>query len=200
VLETAKQKIEKKQIDITHMPKIHKIASKVVKKTSSTSAKRRTNLKSLFANVKVSAKKVKKTKVLNVKQSSIASRFKSKFEKEKKTKKLVLSDLVQNKQKTQIRKLTMQANQNETDPYYSKIYKILSSRWTPTFFADDLKAKVLVIITNKGEFNFKFIQYSNNDGFDTQLMEFLKNETKRLYPINPNNKIVTIEITFQSKG
>lgn len=192
---------KKEKITIKSIVKNKEIAKKVVKKTTSVSVKQRSNLKSLFANVKTDIKKVSKNKVLNVKNSSIASRFKSKFEKEKKTKNIVLSKLSEKvESKTNNKNIMMDKAKDKQDPYYTKIYQILSNRWNPTIFADDLKAKVSIIIFNNGIFSFKFIQYSGNDGFDKQLKAFLNNETQKNYPISPLNKTVNIEISFQSKG
>jgi len=151
--------------------------------------------------VKTNIKKVSKDKVLNVKNSSIASRFKSKFEKEKKTKNIVLSKLTEKlESKSSNKNVMMDTSKDKQDPYYTKIYQILSTRWIPTIFADDLKAKVNIIIFNNGKFSFKFIQYSGNDGFDNQLKAFLNSETQKSYPVSPLNKTVNIEISFQSKG
>jgi len=192
---------KKEKITVKSAVKNQKIAEKIVKKTTSSSLKQRSNLKSLFANVKTDIKKVSKKKVLNVKNSSIASRFKSKFEKEKKSKNIVLSNLKEKvESKSNSKNVTLSKNKDEQDPYYSKIYQLLSSRWNPTIFADDLKAKVNIVIYNNGKFSFKFIQYSGNDGFDEQLKEFLNNETLKSYPVSPSNKTVNIEILFQSKG
>jgi len=192
---------KKEEVTLKSAVKNQKTAEKIVKKTTSSSLKQRSNLKSLFANVKTDIKKVAKKKVLNVKNSSIASRFKSKFEKEKKSKNIVLSNLKQKVESKSSRKnVTMNKDKNEQDPYYSKIYQLLSSRWNPTIFADDLKAKVNIVIFNNGKFSFKFIQYSGNDSFDNQLKEFLNNETLKSYPVSPSNKTVNIEISFQSKG
>ena len=191
----------KEKIKIKSGVKNKEIAKKVVKKTTSVSMKQRSNLKSLFANVKTKAKKVRKTKVLNVKKSSISSRFKSKFEKEKKVKNVTLSNLIDNKKsQSSVKKIVLSESKNENDPYFSEIYQMLSSRWNPTVFVDELKAKVLITILNNGEFSFKFIQYSQNNGFNNQLKQFLYDESLNLYPINPNNKTTNIEILFQSKG
>jgi len=199
ILESNTEKKEK--ITIKSTVKNREIAKKVVKKTTSVSVKQRSNLKSLFANVKTNIKKVSKNKVLNVKNSSIASRFKSKFEKEKKTKNIVLSKLTEKvESKTSNKNIMMDKAKDKQDPYYTEIYQILSSRWIPTIFADDLKAKVNIIIFNNGKFSFKFIQYSGNDGFDNQLKAFLNSETQKSYPVSPLNKTVNIEISFQSKG
>jgi len=197
ILDTPTQVKEK--ISIKSGVKNKQIAKKVVKKTTSVSVKQRSDLKSLFANVKTSAKKVRKNKVLNVKKSSISSRFKSKFEKEKKVKDVVLSDLIQNQNNTNAKKVVVSQSNNETDPYFSRINRLLSSRWNPTIFSANLVAKVLVTITNNGIFSYKFIQYSDNIGFDNQLKEFLSGESLKRYPINPNRKTTQIEITFRSK-
>jgi hypothetical protein len=173
-------------------------AKKVVKKTSSTSLKQKTDLKSLFANVKTTAKKVEKKEVSTVEKSTIASRFKSKFEKEREVEDLVLSKLMNDKS-ANIKKIVLNDTANETDPYFSKVSQILASRWNPTIFSNDLKAKVLISIQNNGIFSFKFIQYSQNENFNTQLEKFLNNESLKRYPVNPNGQRTTIEFTFGSE-
>jgi len=195
------KEIKKETIKPAAISKNSTIAQKVVKKTSSKSVKQRSDLKSLFANVKTSVKKVKKEKVLNVKSSTVSSRFKSKFDKEKKVEKIVLSKLTeQSKPAVKRKSVSINNTKDEQDPYYSKIYELLSTRWNPTVFDNDLKAKVNIIIFNNGRFSYKFIQYSGNDGFDNQLKFFLNNQTNTVYPISPTNKTVNIEIIFQSKG
>ena len=196
VIETKKEK--PKKLAIKTNVKNKSIAKKVVKKTVSVSAKQRTNLKSLFANVKTKTRKITKAKILNIKQSSIASRFKSKFEKEKKTKNIVLNNLLDNN--TKLNKTVISETKNENDPYFSKIYSILSSRWNPTLFFNDLQAKVIITISHNGTFSYQFIQYSDNIGFDNQLKKFLEDESLEIYPVNPNKKTTQIEITFRSKG
>ncbi len=192
--------IEKEKITIKSGVKNKEIAKNVVKKTTSVSMKQKTNLKSLFANVSTSAKKISKNKILNVKQSTISSRFKSKFEKEKKVNNVVLSNLVENKKtNTIVKKVVMSESKNEKDPYFSKINEILYTRWNPTIFSDNLIAKVLVTISSNGRFSYKFMQYATNIGFDQQLKEFLDKESLKIYPINSNGKIAQIEITFKSK-
>jgi len=199
ILET--NTVKQETLKVTSKVKNQDIAKKVVKKTSSVSIKQRSDLKSLFADVKTDVKKVAKEKVLNVKKSSISSRFKSKFEKEKKTENIVLSKLNDTKQlKTVNKNVSMDESTDKQDPYYTKIYQIISSRWVPTIFDNDLTAKVRIVIFNNGKFSYKFIQYSGNTGFDNQLREFLNQETQKAYPVSPTNKTVNIEISFQSKG
>ncbi len=191
-------KENEKEIQIKSKVKSTK-SEKIIKKSKSTSAKQRTNLKSLFANVKTKSTHIVKQKVMNIKESSIASRYKSKFEKIKKSKNVSINDLNNNKSRNN-KNIVSNESKNESDPYYSKIYQLLSSRWQPTLFFDNLKAKVLITILHNGEFRYKFVQYSDNIGFDKQLTKFLSQESRTIYPINPNKKSTIIEITFQSKG
>ncbi len=199
ILNTPNEKKEKTPVKSNI--KNTQLAKKVVKKTTSTNIKQRSDLKSLFANVKTSVTKTSKSQVLNVKKSSIASRFKSKFEKQKKTKNIVLSKLSQNvKVNTNNKNVSMNKVKNKEDPYYSKIYEILSSRWNPTVYDNDLKAILNITIFNNGKFSYKFIQYSGNDGFDNELKSFLNRETQKTYPISPSKKTVSIEVILRSKG
>lgn len=175
------------------------ISKEMVKRSKSVSAKQKTDLKSLFANTNIKSKKVSKKDILNVKKSTIASRFKSKFEKDRKVNNLSVSSL-HNKKLNKTIKQTATESKNDSDPYYSKIYTIISSRWNPIFFQKDLKAKVLISISNNGTFSYQFIQYSENMGFDTQLTKFLEKQKSKRYPVSPDRKDTTIEIVFKSKG
>ncbi|MEA3289598.1 MAG: TonB C-terminal domain-containing protein [Campylobacterota bacterium] len=194
-----KKDVSVNKLSISSINNSTKKAQEIVKKSTSTSAKKRTNLKSLFAKVSTNAPKVKKDPVLNIKKSTISSRFKSKFEKERKTKKLSLTKLTKS-QGAKKNTNTPTQSKNESDPYFSKIHDMINSRWNPTLFLDDISAKVIIVIGNNGTFSYQFIQYSNNIGFDNQLKEFLDGETTKSYPVNPNNKTTKIEISFKSKG
>ncbi len=173
-------------------------APEIVKKSKSSSAKQRTNLKSLFSNVSTKAPQVAKKVITNTSKSTISSRFKSKFEKERKTEKLALNKL-QERKSVSAPKQSSDAK-NESDPYYSKIYDLMYQRWKPVVFNNDTEAKVLITISNNGTFSYQFIQYSNNIGFDNQLKKFLDEQTLASFPVNPNGKTTQIEILFQSKG
>ena len=145
-----------------------------------------------------SATKVTKKEVSNVKKSTITSRFKSKFEKERKVDSIISPELVKNKSLNS-QKVVMDKGKNDNDPYYSRINQMLSSRWNPTIFSANLAAKIAVVITSNGIFSFKFIQYSGNTGFDNQLRSFLQDESLKRYPIHPSRKTQEIEITFRSE-
>ena len=192
---------DKNKVNIKSGIKVKQLAQKVVKRTSSSSTKQRSNIKSLFANVKTVAPKINIKKVSTMKKSSISSRYKSKFEKEKKVKNVTLKNMIDNSKTHQlVNKMVLSTSNNKSDPYFSKVNQLLSSRWNPTVFEQDLQAKVLVTISTNGKFDFKFINKSSNNIFNNKLTEFLKAESYKLYPINPTNKVTNIEILFHTKG
>ncbi|MBD3840375.1 MAG: TonB C-terminal domain-containing protein [Campylobacterales bacterium] len=205
VIEQSKQKPEEqKTVQSQNLIKSEKIEktkneNEVVKKSTSVSAKTTTDLKSLFANVTTQSTKTTKQPVLNVKISTIASRYKSKFEKDKKVEAIQSAQLNKEQMNPQ-KQMASVSSKDEKDPYYSQIYQIISDAWKPIVFYDDLVAKILITITSNGNFSYKFIQYSNNIGFDNQLEEFLQTQSSQQFPVNPNGKDSTIEITFQAKG
>ena len=175
-----------------------KISKKVVKKSSSVSAKQRSNLKSLFANVKTKSSVVSKKEVNKVKKSSITSRFKSKFEKQIKSRNSEISKLLDMKT-NKSSKLKAGESKNENDPYISKIYDILLKRWSPSVIIDGLSAKVIVTIYSNGKFSYRFIQFSGDSIFDNHLEHFLDSQVNQKFP-KPKKNRMDIEVTFTAKG
>ncbi|RXJ86564.1 energy transducer TonB [Arcobacter sp. CECT 8985] len=186
---------------ISKMKVNKKVKNDVVKKTTSKSSKQKADIKSLFANVKTKEKKVVDKVVNNVKASNNSSRFKSKFEREKRTNgDLNLSKMLDDV-KTKKRALAIDtSSKHANDPYFSKIHEILATRWNPLLIENDLEAKVLIIISSTGEFDYKFLKYSTNEKFDTLLKEFLNEQKKLSYPPHNKGRSTSIEVTFKSKG
>ncbi|MGB9801903.1 MAG: energy transducer TonB [Arcobacter sp.] len=175
-----------------------KTIDKVVEKSKSISAKQQNSVKSLFANVKDTSENVIENSVNNVVKSEVASRFKAKFEKERKSEKLSVSTLLNNvKSKASV--MPSNESKNSIDPYYSKIYELLAKRWNPSLVGDDLFAKVLVIITNDGKFDFRFLKYSGNEFFDKSLTSFLNEQVNITYPEHDKGSEVKIEVIFKSE-
>ena len=174
-------------------------SSEIVKKSTSTSAKKTSDLKSLFANVNAEAPKIAKEEILNIKKSTVTSRYKSEFEKQQKSQNISVSkllDSVQSKSSTIVPTDTKQKN----DKYYSKIYELLASRWNPMLIIDGLFAKVIVTIYSDGRFEYKFLTYSGNIQFDDSLKSFLESETSRIYPPHKKGNKTDIEIIFKAEG
>ena len=172
------------------------ISKKVVKKSASVSAKKSTNLKSLFAKVSTKTGTVAKKQVLNIKASKVSSRYKSKFEKQKRSQNVAISKLVDSKSTVSKSKVSAPTAKNK-DAYYSQIYEILYSRWRPQSIG--LAVKALITITSNGSFEYKIIQYSGNSLYDDSLIRFLEKQKSIEFPPFLEGRQTDIEITFKSK-
>ncbi|OUR74487.1 hypothetical protein A9Q76_01040, partial [Arcobacter sp. 31_11_sub10_T18] len=88
---------------------------------------------------------------------------------------------------------------NQNDEYYSKIYDLLASRWNPMLIIDGLSAKVLVIISSNGEFNFKFLKNSRDSSFNDSLRIFLEAQRLIVYPTHTRGSEQEIAVTFTAQ-
>jgi hypothetical protein len=171
----------------------------IVKKSTSKSHKAKADFKSLFANVKIKAKTISK-KDVNTEVSSIdPSRFKSKFQKQKKTDNVSVSKLLTDT-KTSTKVPVTMSGKGEKHKYFSKIKEILWTRWNPRLLIEGLSVKVLVKITKDGKFDYRIMKYSNDIRFDESLKEFLNKQINELFPPHNINNEVDIIINFKSEG
>jgi hypothetical protein len=173
----------------------------IVKKSTSKSHKQKAvDAKSLFAKVKIKAKKTVEKTVTTEKASIAPSRFKSKFQKQKKTDNVSVSKLLNNTKTSTNRPVTDSTGKGEQHEYFSKIKQILWTRWTPRLLEDGLLVKVLVMITNDGTFDYRIMRYSKDIRFDESLKEFLDAQKNESYPTHKINSKVDIIINFKSEG
>ncbi|TLP36850.1 TonB C-terminal domain-containing protein [Arcobacter arenosus] len=173
----------------------------VVKKSTSRSNEQKgVDAKSLFAKVKTTAKKVVKENTSTVKESLDPSRFKSKFQKQKKTDNLNVNKLLNDTKTTTNMPKTSATSNGEEHEYFSKIKEILWQRWNPSLLEAGLTVKVLVMITNDGVFDYRVMKYSSNDRFDQSLKEFLESQKNESFPTHKINSKVDIIINFKSEG
>ncbi len=191
------KEVEKKTIVKQKHIKNTKIAKKVVKKSASVSAKKRSDLKSLFANVKTKGTVVKKKNISNVKKSTISSRFKSKFEKQTKRKKIEVSKLTDTKD-MKTKKINSTDAKYANDKYFSSIHKILYARYNQLLRIENLSATAIITINLHGEFDYRIIKYSRDGAFNSQLELFLEKQKKINFPL-PDKDKVNIEIEFNTK-
>ena len=175
-----------------------KKSEEIVKKSTSKTSKQSNNVKSLFSNVTTKSQKILKKEVNNVTKSDVSSRFKSKFEKQKKSSAISVSKLLDDvKTKSSVKPST--DSKNNKDAYFSKIYELLAQRWNPMLIIDGLSAKVLVIITNSGEFDYRFMQLSGDERFDDSLKTFLNNQKNKIYPKHNRGSNQQIAVTFTAQ-
>ena len=172
-----------------------KKSQEVVKTSKSTTAKSKTSVKSLFANVKADSKKYVLEEVNNVKNSEVNSRFKAKFEKQRKNDVTVSKRL--DNVKTKSVSLPKSNAVGKTDPYYSKIHDLLYQRWNPQIGEGGLVAKVLVMISADGVFDFRFMSRSDNDLFNEELNQFLSSQRFVTYPQHNKGRMATLEVDFK---
>lgn len=181
-------------------PKTQEKAQEVVKKSTSRSSKQKADFKSLFANVKTTAKKVEEKEVNAVKESLDPSRFKSKFQKQKKTDNSTVSKLLKDVKTTTNLPSNSSTSNGEEDEYFSKIKEILWQRWNPRLLESGLIVKVLVMISSSGEFDYRIMKYSNDQRFDESLKEFLESQLSEQFPRPKINSKVDIIVNFKSEG
>ncbi len=176
-----------------------KKSQEIVQKSKAITAKTTTSVKSLFANVKVKHEKVVKEDVLNVKKAIVTSRFKAKFEKQRKTNNITVSKLLDTV-KTRTSSSASADSKNKSDIYFSKIYELLTQRWVPMLIVDKLSAEVLIMISQDGAFSYRFRSPSSNDNFNNKLEEFLNEQMSLTYPKHNKGRVMQLEVKFTAEG
>ena len=151
----------------------------------------------VIANVKETAKEVAKEEVNNVEKSADPKRFKSKFEKEKKSSNIKIDKLLDDEKTTTNAKSTNANKGVENDEYFSKVSDLLSV-WVPV--GSGLKAVVLIMIDLNGKFDYRFVNKSGDEAFDTSLQAFLDEQRNIPYPIPTKDKAIRINVDFKSEG
>lgn len=197
-LDVIVEKSDKKRIEKKEDKKIEK-KEEVVEKAASIAAEKKPDLKSLFANVKTKSKKVAKKEVNKVVKSIDPKRFKSKFEKQKKSSNVKLDKLLNDKKTTTNVRSSSKSKSKESDEYFSEVSALLDV-WVPLIREDGLMATVLVIISPNGRFDYRFTKYSGNNDFDLSLKAFLEEQKSIMYPKPKKRKKVQINVDFKSKG
>jgi hypothetical protein len=199
IVMSPKKSAKPKKIIIKEKKKINtKIAKEIVKKSSSTSAKKKTNLKSLFAKVSTKVRKVVKKTVNTVKKSTTASRFKSKFEKETKRKKVSLSKLTDTKNIAST-KATNQKNDKIQDEYLSSVQTILMTKYHEFISYNQLQTsndptvKIFFTVDFEGNFGYKIVKESMNDEYNNIIKQFLESLKNYKFPPSLEKQKVKLE-------
>jgi len=194
-LDMITEKAEKKMVE----KKTEKIIEKeaVKEKEASVSNEKKPDLKSLFANVKETAKTVTKEEVNNIEKSIDPKRFKSKFEKEKRSNNIKIDKLLEDEKTATNVKSTNANKGQETDEYFSKVHELLSV-WNPV--GTGLKAVVLIMIDLDGKFDYRIVTNSSDEGFNSSLKAFLEEQKNVAYPKPTKDKDIRINVDFKSEG
>ncbi len=176
-----------------------KVVKEEVEKTTSVSPRKTADFKSLFANVKTESSKVSEETVNNAKANPNPTKYKAQMIREKRSEVDIKKTL--NSVNTEASKpLMSMQSKYKNDPYYSKIYEIIASRWNPMFVTDGLTATVIVTINNQGNFRYRFKKHSSDEDFNDALEQFLESQTLMSYPPYEKGRSTDIEVLFKSKG
>ena len=194
-LDMITEKAEKKMVE----KKTEKIIEKeaVKEKEASVSNEKKPDLKSLFANVKETAKTVTKEEVNNIEKSIDPKRFKAKLEKEKRSNNIKIDKLLEDEKTATNTKSTNANKGQETDEYFSKVQELLDV-WNPV--GTGLKAVVLIMIDLDGRFDYRFVTNSGDEGFDSSLKAFLEEQKNLAYPKPTKDKDIKVNVNFRSEG
>ena len=194
-LDMITEKAEKKMVE----KKTEKIIEKeaVKEKEASVSNEKKPDLKSLFANVKETAKTVTKEEVNNIEKSIDPKRFKAKLEKEKRSNNIKIDKLLEDEKTATNAKSTNANKGQETDEYFSKVQELLDV-WNPV--GTGLKAVVLIMIDLDGRFDYRFVTGSGDEGFDSSLKAFLEEQKNLAYPKPTKEKDIKVNVNFRSEG
>lgn len=181
--------------------KENKTKEEIVKKSASKNARQKNEVKSLFSKVKVNSKNVLNVlneDVKNIQNTKLSSRYKSNFEKEKRTSSPSSVSKILSKIKTKASIIATNSDNNK-DKYFSKIHEILSSRWQPASKEEGF-AKVIIKISKNGDFSYRFLSYSGNERFDEYLRTFLESQVKEKYPVHESGTAKEIDMKFGLEG
>lgn len=180
--------------------KVEKIVEdKPVEKATSNSNEKRPDLKSLFANVKETSNKVVKEEVNNVEKSIDPKRFKSKFEKEKKSNNVKIDKLLEDEKTATNTKTKSSSKGDKNDDYANKVHEMLHSR-APISEDISLVIVVKVLISASGNFDYKFVKRSSNEAYNTAIRLYLDEQKDISYPLPPDGKEKTYNVNFKFEG
>lgn len=85
------------------------------------------------------------------------------------------------------------------DEWFSKVYKILYSKWEISFY-QDASVSVLLTITNKGNFSYRVLKYSRYDTYNESIRSLLESLQIEKFPPYPKGKSIAIEVNFKTEG
>ncbi|BCD60061.1 MULTISPECIES: energy transducer TonB [unclassified Nitratiruptor] len=172
-----KKVVTKKRVEKKSTPKKHK-------KSGSKSPKKRANIKNLFASLDTKSLHAETPK----RKSTEVSRFKGKGG--KKAQKLL--EKLQLKEFQPAQEKSIKSVEGKQDPYLEKVYKILYTYWIPSKESAGAQAKVKIIIDTQGNFDYKVLQYSNNETFNEELDEYLQAMKSEHFPKPDQKRELTV--------
>lgn len=90
------------------------------------------------------------------------------------------------------------ANKVKLDKNTASAIQALINQWKAPKNTLGVITKIEMTIDNKGNMDYKVLNYSNNDKFDISIIKFLNNQKNIKYPYSKKGKR-TIHIDFRGK-
>jgi len=91
------------------------------------------------------------------------------------------------------------SGQGEVDAYMSKLYEILYGSWQPEAIYAGSTATVRLSISPDGEFDYRLLYPSDNQGFNESLIEYLEQLKQRKFPPHKRGRKLVINVEFKAK-
>ncbi len=91
------------------------------------------------------------------------------------------------------------SGQGEVDAYMSKLYEILYGSWQPEALYAGSKATVRLRIEPDGNFRYRLVVPSDNQGFNESLIEYLDNLQRTKLPPHKRERSLDIDVEFKAK-
>jgi hypothetical protein len=104
-----------------------------------------------------------------------------------------------NLSKPSIRMSSKASGQGEVAAYMSKLYEILYGSWQPESIYAGSAATVRLRIEPDGEFDYRLLYPSDNQGFNESLIEYLEQLKQKRFPSHKRGKTLVIEVEFKAK-
>ncbi|WP_300361083.1 TonB C-terminal domain-containing protein [Hydrogenimonas sp.] len=192
------QPVEKKEVK----PKT-KAKTPAVAKKSSASPKQPTKprpkaIASLFKGVKIKEPTDTSRAARLANAPKIRYKATSKEEKrEQKRAQQLIRDI--NLSKPSIRMSSKASGQGEVDAYMSKLYEILYGSWQPESVYAGSAATVRLTIAPDGEFEYRLLYPSDNQGFNESLIEYLERLKHKKFPSHKRGRELVIDVEFKAK-
>lgn len=166
------------------------------KKSGSASLKQTSSAASLFS--KVDTSKLKETKTVPQEKPSAPSRFKGVPQETKAA--VSASRLVENLALAKASQIKMEVPGGIINQYFAEVQKLLYENWLPNEEYIGYSIRVMIIIDNKGNFDYNVLRWSGNPSFDSDFKEYLQFLKTIPFPPYKDGDFVEIVTEFIPEG
>ncbi|WP_456380774.1 energy transducer TonB [Hydrogenimonas sp.] len=91
------------------------------------------------------------------------------------------------------------SGEGEVDAYMSKLYEILYGSWQPESLFAGSSATVRFTIAPDGEFDYRLLYLSDNQGFNDSLIKYIERLKSKRFPPHDKKRKLEIDVEFKAK-